>query len=214
MQTEEEVESEFDDVLDYIDRLGDEILNTGEGRVTSDESGEEVYLKAVNVREASYDCYYTVRVRNNYEGAVITYSYDLLGHLEEFLQTEEGKSVFELEHISDDDSESAAYEILNRVSEGDMGRLRFQLHDRISNPMTFSHLDTSDDILTGFTIGAVTFTQEPDYRLSDFYETTTAVCSTGEIGSRFVSNAFAIQISDEESAEEFSLSFDPEDIYI
>jgi len=214
MPTEDSFEAHVEQVEDYILRLGDSIEH--QDSATFEEDEKEIPYNHFVVKEASYDLYYEVSGRADMEIFLLRYSYDFLSRLEDFLQTDAGEEVFELDEFEAADPHNAALTIINRVSNKDLERLQYNLYEQISNPEVISELYETEDVdIRGFTVCRHLFPKEENWGLSDFYKTLTAVSSTGERGRRFLNNSFAIQIPDDEEDQktEYSLSFDPEDVF-
>ena len=214
MPTEDSFKARVEQIEDYILRLGDTIEH--QESATFEEDGEEIPYHHFVVKEASYDLYYEVNGRADEQIFLLRYSYDFLSRLEDFVQTDAGEEVFELDEFAAADPHDAALTIINRVSDKDLERLRYKLYEQISNPEVISRLSETEDVgIHGFTVYRHLFPTEENWGLPNFYNTLTAVSSTGERGRRFLNNSFAIQIpdDDEDQETEYSLSFDSEDVF-
>lgn len=213
MPIEDDFEAGGERIKEHIRRVGDEIEEETSGEFEL-EDGEPVEYQTIIAHEESYNCIYTVTGRRDLNLYVLRYSYDFLSRLENFLTTDAGEEVFELDEFATADPPEAAQTIINRVSDEDLRRLRFKLHEQISNPETISRLTGEESVgIRGFVVYRHLFPSEDNWGLPDFYKTLTAVTSTGEKGKRYLNNSFAIQVPEDEKEGEYSLSFDPEDVF-
>lgn len=212
MQTREDLENHFDTMVDRVERLGDEVIEIYDLQEVGDEE-EDIYLKQATFEEGVYNCKYDIIARSDFEMDMVRYGYDLLGALQNYLESEEGEEFFELDDLSKSDSREAARTIINRVRDEDMRRLKFQLQRQISNPLTeLDVLQLDDGGISGFIVMRHIFPHEEKFVLSDLYDAITAVISTGEMGSRYLNNSFAIEIPEESETEEddYLLDFEME----
>lgn len=213
MPTDEEFEAATEKITGYINAVGDEVEAENRGEFELDD-GEQVEYISYLAQEASYECPYTVTGRKDLNLFILEYQYNFLRHLENFVTTDVGEEVFELDEFAAADPHEAAHTIINRVSDKDLDRLRFKLHEQISNPETISKLNHSEEFpIHGFRVYRHLFPAEEGWGLPDFYKALTAVTSTGERGKRYLNNSFAVQIPSDIPEGEYSITFDPEDVF-
>lgn len=205
MLTEEELDERVTLVKGQIENIGDEII--GETSGTHEIDGDEFSYKGILSEEQSYGCKYQVVGSTRHESMSVRYDFDLRATI---ANSVEYRGV--LEGLEDENPKEAAQPIINRVDDRDLDRLTWQLHDKISNPKVMSEITHDDELISGFIIRRLIFPWEDNYALSDFYDTLTAVTSMGEIGARYLSNAFAIEI-DEESKQDVQITFDPDEVF-
>lgn len=206
----DQIEDTLEEFRQYVDRLGDEVRSTED--FEAEIEGEDVRFHWLTVEEQAYDCVYQIVLRDDYEDGLVRYGYDLIGNIASSIEHGPDDEVYDLEEFVELDPRDASLKIINRVSDQDIQRLRFQLHDKISNPQTISTITSNEDApLTGFEVLRHTFPNEDDFGIDDFYDSVTAVTSSGEIGARYLNNSFAIQVP--EDAEEFSITFDPGEVF-
>lgn len=215
MPTEQEFQGAFDQVKDFIERIGDIIVAEDVGII--EENGNEKQYRTVTAESPSHSCYYNVIGYDDRELFSLRYRFDLMAQISDFVQTEEGKEVLDLDEFDAVNEMDAAKTIINRVSTSDMERLKFQIENQITNPITASQIsETEDGGIRSFLVYRHFFPYEENFTLSDFYNTSMAVTNVGEKGGKYLSNSFAIEITSEEKESpetKYSLKFSPEDIF-
>ena len=209
MLTEEEFEGRFDLFEGFIEELEDEVIDSEEGDFYPEDSNQEMAYKSLFVNELSYNSTYEIFGRQDKDIFVIIYKYNFINTLEDVVQSDEAKEIFSLDEFTLEDPRDAVIEVLNRVNDDDINRLSYNLHDKISNAETLSRVERSENgNIEGFTVVQHTFPSIENYNIRDFYNTVTAVISTGEIGKRYLENSFAIEIPEEvDEDSEFGLIY-------
>lgn len=211
MPTESDFETALERIEDVIVRLGGSIETRHQDTVEVD--GEQIEFHTIYAIEDSYDRPYYVVCRRDLELFGLVYEFDLVGVLADVIETGGGKELFELDEFTSLDSRDAAKKVMNRVSEDDLNRLKFQLYNHLSNPQIFAEVrETDEGGIQGFVVERHVFPYEEDFSLSTFYDSAIAVVSTGEMGTRYLSNSFAIQVPDETEIP-YSMTIDPNEIF-
>lgn len=210
MPTESEFETAFERIEDVIERLGDSIETRHQDAVEVD--GEHIEFRTIYAIEDAYDRPYYVVGRRDLELFGLVYEFDFIGVLADVIETEDGKELFELDEFTSLDSRDAAKKVMNRVSDDDLNRLKFQLYTHLSNPQIFAEVRETDGGIQGFVVERHVFPYEEDFSLSTFYDAAIAVVSTGEMGTRYLLNSFAIQVPDETEIP-YSMTIDPNEIF-
>lgn len=211
MPTKSEFETAFERIEDIIVRLGDSIEERHRDTVAVD--NEQVEYRIIFANEDTYDCTYIVTSREDRELFSLVYEFDLIGVLADTIETEEGKELFEVDDFTSLDARDAARKVMNRVSDDDLNRLKFQLYNHLLNPRTFAEVkETDEGGIHGFVVTRHVFPYEEDFSLSTFYDALVAVVSTGEKGTRYLSNSFAIQVPGGRETG-YSMTFDPNEIF-
>ena len=209
MYSKEDIDEGLDILVDNINRVGDEVLKIKD--TTFEVDGEITEGKVAHVHEKGYDCNYTVAAREDAGTFFLSYRAGLLRPLGNSLIADGNIDESDYEDPDNIDAFDVGTKVLERIDDGDLERLEFQLHDQISNPQVVSDIiKTEDGILNGFVVTRHLFPMEDSHDISEFYDSVTAVTSTGEKGNRYLSNSFAIDMSD---SEEYSLDFDENRIF-
>lgn len=207
MPTESEFETAFERIEDIIVRLGDSIEARHQDAV--EEDGEQIEYRVIHAIEDSYYRPYSVVGRRDLEVFSLVYEFDLIGVLADVVESEDGKELFKLDEFTSLDSRAAAKQVMNKVSDDDLSRLKFQLYTHLLNPRIFAEVrETDGGGIQGFVVERHIFPYEEEFSLSTFYDAAVAVVSTGETGTRYLSNSFAIQVSGDTETT-YSTNFDP-----
>lgn len=210
MLTEEDLNSCAATIEDQISRIGDDVIEIEEWDY--EEDNQTYPAIAIVAEEQSYNCIYQVMGSTRYEPFVIKYTFDLTTAIAQSIQESPNEEQFD-QDIETDSPRELAIGVIERINENDLDRLTYQLHDKISNPKVISSVhEDNERRLKGFSVNRHIFPQGPNYNLSDFYDAMTAVTSTGEIGSRYLENSFAIRIP-EDSEKEYDISFGLDEVF-
>lgn len=143
----------------------------------------------------------------------VAYLFDIRHELASVLGEEQVSSLLNVDRSKIDmgeddeiteDAQDAADQFLSSIPSEDIRQLTFYLEDRISSPGIGYSIRQEDDggYLTGFRVHGRLFPYVERFDLMEFDDRIQSVVSVGHKGSRYLSNAFIVDIADAESSAE------------
>ncbi|WP_135825198.1 hypothetical protein [Halorussus ruber] len=191
MPSDQELSLAKDTLLDYSQKLGDEIIE----REVFEQDSNVIGFTAL---DETYSAYYNVYGTPQFEFFQVMFRFSLSRTIANRLGEETVTELVDKEENPRD----VGNEIINKHDETELEWLEYQLKQRVLNSDTFCEIDTTEKgKMNGFSVFSLVFPYEDNFSLSDYYSSTEAVLNTGEKGSDYLHHSVQVSETDDEDIE-------------
>lgn len=205
MVEQPEFNSTLELLSDYVDQIGDDVIEEGVDdllAVNIDE--EDVWL--TGHRCDSGDQIYVVGGHPDLRMMGVVYFFSLKRNLGHLLDDQITTSVLNDEDIKpneDEEREEKAAEILlDKINRDEMAALRNYAYMMISGSSHETHIyETDSGSITGFNIATMIFPYERSFGIKEFYDAVQTVTEVGERGNRLLSRTTMIDKDEDDPAK-------------